>query len=128
MSAETKNTAHNRRPERHVRDTLSGIVTGIVFILAGGFILAENQGLLFDSWLWWFLLTTGIVLIVEAGIRTRVEKYNRPVISTVIWGGILSTIGAMQIYDVENWWPLILVFVGIVLILHSLRQPTGKHA
>ena len=110
----------NRVHPKH--DVLSGIITGLFFIIAGVLILADNRGLLFEGWFWWFLFAGGILFLAEALFRTLTEKYKRPVTSRVVWGSIFLATGGSQIYDFENWWPLVLVFAGSLLILHALKS------
>ncbi len=110
----------------HSRDSLSGLITGSLFILAGAFIFAENQGMFYDSWFWWFLLSAGIVFIIEAIIRIRIPRFNKPVYGIIIKGSIISALGASQLYNIEDWWPVILIITGSMLIFQAFHT-TSEH-
>jgi len=110
------------------KDPSSGIITGIIFILAGVFIYADNQGYLFTGWFWWLILSMGIVYLIETIIRVTVEQFKKSFHASLIWGTILTTVGISQFYNIENWWPLILVVVGVVVILSSQRNHIKQNA
>ncbi len=118
-NVQTKQISKNKtaRP----KDPLSGIITGIIFILAGSFIYADNQGYLFSGWFWWLIFSMGLVFLIEAVIRATIVQFKKSFHASVIWGAILTTIGANQLFDIGNWWPLILVFIGIIIILSSQK-------
>ncbi|MBN2413864.1 hypothetical protein JXQ31_19475 [candidate division KSB1 bacterium] len=124
---QTKQSRYNKRATRS-GDPLSGIITGIIFILAGSFIYADNQGYLYSGWFWWLIFSMGLVFLIESVIRATVEKYKKSFHASVIWGAILTTIGANHLFDIGNWWPLILVFIGIILILSSQKNHIRQSA
>jgi len=115
------------KAKRH-SDPLSGIITGIIFILAGSLIYADNQGYLFMGWFWWLIFSMGLVFLAEAVIRATVVQYKKSFHTCLIWGGILTALGSLVLFDIGNWWPLILVFIGIVLILSSQKAHIRQNA
>jgi len=113
----------NARCKRHNghKDWLSGIVTGIIFVLAGGWLLLDTHVYLYAGWFWWFIFSAGIVMLGEAAIRAIYPQFNARFNRALFWGAILATIGASNIFDFENIWPLALIFIGLIMILHSQK-------
>ena len=103
-------------------DSFSGIVTGILFVVAGALIFADKLGILEGGWFWWLVFIYGLILIGEAVARISIPKYNKPVGGKLVWGAILVAFSASQIYELENWWPLILIAAGLSMIINSLAQ------
>jgi membrane-bound ClpP family serine protease len=43
----------------------------------------------------------------------------------LVAGAVMMVIGASHIFGLASWWPLILVAVGIILLVTSLKKPTA---
>lgn len=108
------------------KDWLSGIVTGIIFVLAGGWLLLDTHIYLSAGWLWWFVFSAGIVMLGEAVIRFIAPQFKSRFYHALTWGCLLTTFGAGNIFDLENIWPVAFIFVGLILILHS-QKTLVKH-
>jgi type IV secretory pathway VirB2 component (pilin) len=46
--------------------------------------------------------------------------YRRPVFGKLIAGLVLIAIGASNIYGLGEWWPLIIIGVGVVILFNAL--------
>lgn len=115
----TKNTAS----ERKRMDTLywAGLL-----IWAGLVFGAEKLGYLpqigrADAWTWIFL-GAGIYALLGSVYRLSSRKYKNPNRFDYIWGGILLIIGLNGLTPVKIAWPLILIFVGGVLLIGALKR------
>jgi uncharacterized membrane protein YhhN len=95
--------------------------------LAGTFLFLATQGYIkWEDWWAYFLLGLGVVFIAEALARQAVPEYRRPILGRLIAGLVLICIGASNIYGLREWWPLIIVVVGILLLAYGwqrLRKP-----
>jgi hypothetical protein len=120
---ETNKKIESRAEERHKKDSLSGIIGGLIIILLGVLFLLRNMGYLWwHNWWAYFLLGLGVILIIDAVIRSLVPQYRRPIIGRLIGGIVLIFIGAGNIYGIVDWWPLILVGVGIAIIIGAVLK------
>jgi hypothetical protein len=112
------------RPARHARhrkDGLSRIFTGLIVIWLGITLYMENQDWLDYSWWAYFILGIGILLIVEACIRMYQNNgYSGQ--GKLIGGSVLIAVGGSHIYNIDNWWPLIFIAVGLMIIVMNLRR------
>ena len=113
-------TEQNVQKRRYLPD-IEGLRNGLLFIFAGVLIFASNENWLFD-WFWWFVFIWGLVLLAEGLYREikLADSHKSP--GLFIWGAILAGFGLYQIYNLIDWWPLILVTVGLILIWTGLRR------
>ena len=104
---------------------IKSIRYGMLFIIAGVLIYASQQHLLRD-WFWWFVAGWGLLLLCEGGIRTSVTHSIKPAVSLFIWGALLTGFSLHQLYRFEEWWPMILIVVGLVIVVNSLENQDSK--
>jgi hypothetical protein len=62
-------------------------------------------------------LGLGAILILDGLIRLIVPNTDKDVQGKLIGGLVLSTIGAFFVFGLVNWWPLILIAVGVIVIV-----------
>ena len=105
-------------------DLLSGILTGVIFICVGMLLFADKQNMLDAGWFWWLLVGIGALLILEAGLRLSLPRYRRPLGVRLVWGAILIALGSSQIDALDNWWPVIFILVGVIMIGNAVRSQT----
>lgn len=100
-----------------------GLRFGLIVIAVGLFGLFVNLGRLTeeDLWTWWpsFFVLTGLLHLLDYGLLK-------------IWGhvqvvGGLILLAGFTGYDLqaETWWPLGLVWVGLIVVLKSLLPRIG---
>lgn len=116
------NDQENTKTEKPKKDSISHLLTGMIFILAGAFIFADNMGYLDGGWFWWLVFSVGVLLMLEAVVRTISNGSAKPSLTNLVWGVILVGIGANQIYGLDQWWPMILIGIGLIFILNGLRE------
>jgi len=116
------------------RDSLSTLIWALIFIWAGGVLLAENLGYLgalqsrffvlpgpwsvfgLSSWPLVFL-GAGVLVLLEVAVRLAVPAFRRAVLGRVILAVLLIGIG---LGPLTNWgliWPLILIILGAAMLL-----------
>jgi len=117
---EQKNTVEKSN-NRH--DSLSGIILGFIFIAAGAIFYLYELGQIFE-WFWWLLFAIGALLLVEVILRVIVPRYRETISGKLIAGLILIGLSAGQILEFENWWPFLLIAVGLGIIISSTKQNT----
>jgi hypothetical protein len=116
------------------RDSLSTLIWALIFIWAGGVLLAENLGYLgglhsrlsdmpgawsfFGAASWPLIfLGAGVLVLVEAGVRLVIPSFRRAVLGRVILGTVLIGVG---LGPLTNWgliWPVILIIIGASMLL-----------
>ncbi|MDZ7270269.1 MAG: hypothetical protein ONB17_01500 [candidate division KSB1 bacterium] len=116
-----------RAQASHIGNALSGVISGVTIMWLGIVFLLDRFDVLAPGvgWIWYFLFGLGVILVLEVIARQLLLQHRQ------VWGGrliaavVLMAIGAWQITGLGQWWPLLLVAAGLVLILTSLRS-AGK--
>jgi hypothetical protein len=118
---------HHHRRER---GGLGSLFWAAMLIFAGVVFLADNAGLLptfnnADAWDW-IMLGAGGLLLVDALLRGMVPDYGEPSWFWAVAGVVLLLIGAGSVFaisfDLSNWWPLILIVIGVSTLMRSLQR------
>lgn len=105
------------------RSALSGIFGELMIVWLGVVFLLDRQGLLAPGvgWVWYFLLGIGAILLAEVIACQLLPQHRQPSAGRLIAALVLIAIGAWQITGLGEWWPLLLIAAGLVLIVNSLR-------
>ncbi len=112
--------------KKHKHDPLSSMTGGLILILLGVlFLLVTMDHISWGSWWQYFLMGLGVILILEAIIRSASPSYRRDISGKLIGGFILIFIGGAFIIGWSNWWPLILIAVGVGILLSSFWKAKG---
>lgn len=123
MSEDKENQEEEGIPEekKHKHDPFSGMTGGLILILLGVlFLLATMDYISWGNWWKYFLMGLGVILILEAIIRSASPLYRKDITGKLIGGFVLIFIGGSFVIGWSNWWPLILIAVGVGILLSSL--------
>ena len=100
----------------------SGLTGGLILILLGVlFLLATLDYISWGDWWAYFLIGLGAILIFEVILRAAASAYRQHVTGKLIGGAVLIIIGMAHIFGMVTWWPLILIAVGLIVVISSLR-------
>ena len=111
------------KEEKHEKEEKSGDRTGV---LVGGLILiwlgislylVQAHRFSWDQWWPYFIVGIGVILIVQAIVRYSTARYKRPAAGFLIGGVVLIVIGLAGIAGIKDWWPFLLIAIGVVVIL-----------
>ena len=109
--------------EKWRRDPLSGIFFGLIVIGVGIILLLGVRGNIdWDDWWAYLLVVIGCVFIIEALVRYAMPAYRRPMFGRLLIGLVLVAIGASSIYAFGEWWPLIVIVVGVAILLFGIAR------
>jgi hypothetical protein len=117
-SRETYREMRHARFEMKARDPVRGLFPGLLLIVLGVLLFAATRE--WVSWdIWWkyFLIGLGVVFLIDAGVHYLNPDYRHVVSGKVIPGVILIFIGIAFIYGFDQWWPLVLIAAGVVILL-----------
>ena len=107
----------------HKRDPYSGIFGGLILILLGIlFLLATMDVLSWADWWAYFLVGLGGIFIIEFIVRSVTPAYRQQHRGKLVVGTVLIMIGGAHILGMVNWWPLILIAIGIIIVFTSLKK------
>lgn len=102
-------------------DPLGGVFFGL-FLIVVACIYLFREYLPAEPWWAWIIIAIGCIMLLEAVIRSVKTEYKRPTLGKVAGGAILIIIGAGITYGFEEFWPAIIIAIGVIMLLYYLRQ------
>jgi hypothetical protein len=106
------------REERWKHRRGRGLFWGLLLIMLGVIFLANQQGWIADEKWWQFLLIgLGAVFIIDGLAHFRDASYRYYRFGRFIPGIILVLIGLAFVFEFSQWWPIVLIGVGVVSLL-----------
>jgi hypothetical protein len=107
----------NAKPKQDYRPKVTG---GLILILLGVlFLLTEMDRISWADWWAYFLVGLGGILLIEALLRASSAEGRRGLGGRLIAGLILATIGGAHLSGFEEWWPLVLIAIGIGVLVSA---------
>jgi hypothetical protein len=109
------------RPSKTQDSSYPRLTGGLILILLGVLFLLTEMGRI--SWAdWWayFLVGLGGIFILEFIISSLTTAHRPTRTGRLIAGLVLAIIGGAHLVGFEEWWPLILIAVGVGLLLSPL--------
>jgi hypothetical protein len=111
----------DRREIRHEykqKDPLGGLFPGLILIELGILFSAEIQGWVdWNDWWKYFLVGLGAIFLIDAIAHYFVRSYRSDILGRVIPGFVLLFIGLAFLYGWSQWWPIILIVVGVIILI-----------
>ena len=112
------------KEEKYTKDPITAIFVGVVVIIAGILLYFASNELYNITWenVWnYILIGVGGAFLFSALLHSIIPQYRRPIFGEVILGVVLLMAGVVSEYEVE-WWPLIGVFAGALIIIYGLGK------
>jgi hypothetical protein len=110
-------------------DKTGALVGGLILIWLGiSFYLVQANYIGWNDWWPYLIIGIGVVLIAQAVIRYSTSRFKGAAMGSLIGGAVLLIIGLAGIVGMKDWWPLILIAIGVVVILGGVtaRMRTPK--
>jgi len=110
-----------RREHRIHNEPLRGLFWGLLLILLGVlFFINQQQGTAWDD-LWKYLLIgLGAIFIIDGLTHTFVANSRSYGLGRFIPGIVLIFVGLAFLFNFSQWWPVILIGVGALLLISIL--------
>ncbi len=107
---------------KNFEQTWSAIGWGLFLILVGGLFLAGNQGWLNQGSGWsYFIIGLGAILILGFCVRYfGILPDRRSGVGGLIAGLALVLIGTAFLCGLGNWWPLVILVIGIGILVNGI--------
>jgi hypothetical protein len=110
----------NAKPKQDPRPKVSG---GLILILLGVlFLLTEMDRISWADWWAYFLVGLGGIFLIEALLRASYVEGRRGMGGRLVAGLILVAIGGAHLIGFEEWWPLVLIAVGIGVLVSAFSK------
>jgi hypothetical protein len=99
------------------------ITGGLILILLGVlFLLTEMDRISWEDWWAWFLVGLGGIFLLEALFQAFSAEGRRRNSGRLTAGLILAIIGGSYLIGFMEWWPLILIAVGLVVLVSAFLK------
>jgi hypothetical protein len=96
---------------------------GLILILLGVlFLLTEMDRISWADWWAYFLVGLGGIFLLEALLRAFSAEGRRGISGRLTAGLILVIIGGSYLIGFMEWWPLILIAVGVVVLVSAFLK------
>jgi hypothetical protein len=107
-----------KRWEAREKNPFRGVFPGLALILAGVLFLANQMSWISgDTWWKWLLVGLGAIMMVSSLVQNRlVPEYRGRGRGRFIWGIALVVLGILFLAGVSQWWPIILIGVGLACL------------
>jgi hypothetical protein len=107
--------------------SFAGVFPGLVLVLLGVLFLLSQYGYLQGEWWQYFLVGLGVIFVILAWVQHLGQDSGWPRLGLIFTGLLLIAIGLLFLFDPNNWWPLLLIAAGLVLIIRYvfLRKRAG---
>jgi hypothetical protein len=107
-----------KRWEEREKNPFRGVFPGLALILAGVLFLANQMSWISgDTWWKWLLVGLGAIMMVSSLVQYRlVPEYRGRGRGRFIWGLALVVLGILFLAGVSQWWPIILIGVGLACL------------
>jgi hypothetical protein len=97
-----------------------GLFAGLTLILLGALFLFNQAGWVTgDSWWKYLLIGLGGISIINGLLNYFSQRYRWFSFGKFLAGFILITLGVIFLLGAGQWWPLVIVVVGLALIFRS---------
>jgi hypothetical protein len=108
----------NIKPKQDYPPKITG---GLILILLGVlFLFTEMDKISWTDWWAYFLVGLGGIFLLEALIRALSAEGRRGIGGRLVAGLILLVIGGSQLIGFEEWWPLVLIAVGVGVLISAV--------
>lgn len=104
------------------RDPLAGIFFGMFLIAIGGIYMVRQYLPDPDMWWAWVLLAIGALFFIDALFHSMKPEWKRPILGKIFAGVIFVVIGIGSLMGIEEWWPLILIALGVVMLIYYMSR------
>ncbi len=110
----------NSKKKQDFRPKLTG---GLILILLGVlFLLTEMDRISWADWWAYLLVGLGGIFLFEAFLRAFSVEGRQGISGRLTAGLILAIIGGAHLVGFGEWWPLILIAVGVVVLLSAFLK------
>lgn len=118
-----KDEKHEEKGEKHEKsaDKTGAVVGGLVLIWLGISLYLVEVG--YTTWSdWWpyLIIGIGVVLIAQAVLRYSTSQFKGSAIGPLIGGAVLIFIGFAGTVGMREWWPFVLIAIGVLVIAGGL--------
>lgn len=110
----------DEKDEKHEDEQSGAVMGGLVVIWLGASFILQNTG--YIGWADFggiFLLGLGVIIVFRglwAYSKTGIFDQG---FGYIVGGGFVALIGAGIAFDLDEWWPILLIALGLVIVVRA---------
>ncbi len=110
--------------EKWRQDPLSAMVWAAILIVGGLVLILDNLNVLIFRGNGWdiALMCAGLIVGVEAIVRSLIPEYSQPIRGTLILAAVLFGLGLSGFIGWGVTWALIIIAVGVSILVAGFRR------
>jgi hypothetical protein len=113
----------NEKQEKDENDKYGPIIGGLIVTWLGVLLLLSNQNIIRSSdFGGYFLLGIGVILVIRGLLAYQESGSIELSYGYLIGGGVVAVIGLGIIYNLRDWWAVILIGLGLVIVLRGIIE------
>jgi hypothetical protein len=113
----------NEKQEKDKDDKYGPIIGGLIVTWLGALLLLSNQNIIRSSdFGGYFLMGIGVILVIRGVLAYQESSLIESSYGYLIGGGVVAMIGLGITYNLRDWWAVILVGLGLVIILRGIIE------
>jgi hypothetical protein len=117
----------NEKGEKGEEDKYGPIIGGLIVTWLGTLLLLSNQNIIRSSdFGGYFLMGIGAILVVRGLLAMQDSGSVDNGYGYLIGGGVLVLIGVGITYNLQDWWAIMLIGLGLVIVLRGVTE-RGKN-
>jgi len=116
-------SAVRKRNEKDGDDRYGHIIGGLIVIWLGVLLMLSNQNLIrTGDFGGFFLIGIGLILVFRGLLAFQETGSFDQGFGFLIGGGILLLIGAGIAFNLRDWWAIILIGIGLMIVIRGINQ------
>ena len=118
-----KGEKSEKHQEKRGGGVIGSVIGGLILVWLGVSFYACQQGIV--PWINWgsfFLLGLGLIIIARGAVAAMQWKKVSLAYGWFIGGAVVFMIGLSGTLGISNWWPLVLMVIGIAVIVGALAE------
>jgi hypothetical protein len=113
----------SEKDEKGEADRYGPIVGGLIVVWLGTLLLLSNQNIIRSGdFGGYFLMGIGVILMLRGLLAIQETGSLDQGYGYLIGGGVLAVIGIGIIYNLRDWWAIILIGLGLVIVFRGLTE------
>jgi hypothetical protein len=113
----------NEKQEKGEDDKYGIIIGGLIVTWLGALLLLSNQNIIRSSdFGGYFLMGIGVILVIRGILAYQELGSIEHSYGYLIGGGVVAMIGLGITYNLRDWWAIILVGLGLVIVLRGVIE------
>jgi hypothetical protein len=124
---EARREWRRERREARCRSPFHGLFPGLVLILIGALFLGNMQGWIgWENWWEYFVIGLGSIFIITGLINLSTPYYRYNSYGRFIPGGALIAAGLISLLGFTQWWPVVLIAAGAIILAIVILRPRSN--